>query len=322
MDIVVNGVTDRCPRLDVATVESCCAQRCTEESVRLNLKLGAATLLASGALGTGLLSPTLALADEPGLLGSLELTGSSDHGSEEGDEHAGVRVEVLLDEALRLSASTTLGGVSNEASDDAASDDTTSDDTASDDAASDNTASDDTASDDDTVSGDTASDDTTSDDDTVSGDASGGFESTAALGPVGLTVGTVGALRSEGDDDLGQVSQGLDADLRLEQVESGSGGLEGESSQEAASDGGALLDTEEDTSASEQDTDDTPADANDGEEVVEEATEDTRDFIVRNVGPDIDPQQLEAITRGVVALHCMHLDFREDCIVVEPGHAA
>ncbi|PWF83790.1 hypothetical protein [Kocuria rosea] len=57
-------------------------------------------------------------------------------------------------------------------------------------------------------------------------------------------------------------------------------------------------------------------------DTVEEATEDTRDFIVRNVGPDIDPQQLEAITRGVVALHCMHLDFREDCIVVEPGHAA
>lgn len=57
-------------------------------------------------------------------------------------------------------------------------------------------------------------------------------------------------------------------------------------------------------------------------DTVEEATEDTRDFIVRNVGLDIDPQQLEAITRSVVALHCMHLDFREDCVVVEPGHAA
>ena len=42
-------------------------------------------------------------------------------------------------------------------------------------------------------------------------------------------------------------------------------------------------------------------------DTVEEATEDTRDFIVRNVGPDIDPQQLEAITRGVVALHAPRL---------------
>ncbi|MEX5298159.1 hypothetical protein RCG67_05200 [Kocuria sp. CPCC 205292] len=57
-------------------------------------------------------------------------------------------------------------------------------------------------------------------------------------------------------------------------------------------------------------------------DTVEEATEDTRDFIVRQVGEDIDPQQLETITRGVVDLHCMHLDFREDCVVVEPGSAA
>ncbi|GAA1766326.1 hypothetical protein [Kocuria aegyptia] len=57
-------------------------------------------------------------------------------------------------------------------------------------------------------------------------------------------------------------------------------------------------------------------------DTVEEATEDTRDFIVRQVGEDIDPQRLEAITRGVVDLHCMHLDYCGDNVVVEPGNAA
>lgn len=57
-------------------------------------------------------------------------------------------------------------------------------------------------------------------------------------------------------------------------------------------------------------------------DTVEEAAEDTRDFIVQHVDPDIDPRQLEEITRGVVDLHCMHLDYRENRIVVEPGSAA
>src|SRR3546814_373001 len=110
----------------------------------------------------------------------------------------------------------------------------------------------------------------------LSDDASGGSEPTAARGPVSLTVGngSVGALHVEGDDDIGQVSRGLDADLPLEQVESGFGGPEGESSPEVTSDGASSPDTEHDVSASEQDTDDTPADGNDGEEVLEELAED------------------------------------------------
>lgn len=57
-------------------------------------------------------------------------------------------------------------------------------------------------------------------------------------------------------------------------------------------------------------------------DTVEEAVEDTRDFIVRQLGEDIDPERLETIIRGIVELHGMHLDFREDCVVVEPGLAA
>lgn len=51
-------------------------------------------------------------------------------------------------------------------------------------------------------------------------------------------------------------------------------------------------------------------------DTVEEAAEDTRDFIARHVEQDIEPERLEAITRCVVDSHCLNLDTRTGGIVL------
>lgn len=57
-------------------------------------------------------------------------------------------------------------------------------------------------------------------------------------------------------------------------------------------------------------------------DTVEEAAADTREYIERLVGPDLDPQGLEEITRNVIDRHCVRLDTRDGGIIVGPGTPA
>ncbi|MGQ1796987.1 hypothetical protein ACT4S5_07615 [Kocuria oceani] len=54
-------------------------------------------------------------------------------------------------------------------------------------------------------------------------------------------------------------------------------------------------------------------------ETVEEAAEDTKDFIARHVDEDIAPDRLEAIIRGVIDSHCVQLDTRTGGIITGQG---